>query len=128
MSEFQVHGHTHTHTRTLTADSTTNVPQVPLSNLELPQLQIRVRLREVLHVQRFVSEALCADGASSYIFKSTKKKLVRATRVVQKWGSAPTFESTRFLFLFLAYSGLVYAAGRKKRKKNTLSTRGCSFC
>ena len=33
------------------------------------------------------------------------------------------------LFLFLAYSGLVYAAGREKTKeKNTLSTRGCSFC
>ena len=36
-----------------------------------------------------------------------------------------------FFFWFLAYSGLVYAAGSKKKrktkKKKTLNTRGCSF-
>ena len=65
-----------------------------------------------------------------------RKALFLSTHGRQKWTPGRELKNKKhdsaevvrpLFFLFLAYSGLVYAADRKKRKQNTLSTRGCGF-
>ena len=65
-------------------------------------------------------------GEASFCFSQIRQPHTRDQRPKRK-ALVLSLRALFFVFWFLAYSGLVYAAGRGKNEKNTLSTRGCSF-